>query len=100
MPIYEYYCDKCDGKFDEVLPMARYDEPTTEPCPACGATECVHRGVPSRIMTGVDTTLTADKATGGAFGALMNKMKKGLPPSHHEDLDIAQSRKGGRLGAQ
>ena len=100
MPVYEYYCDKCEGKFDEVLPMSKYDEPTTEPCPSCNESECVHRGVPSRIMTGVDMKLSADSVTGGDFGRLMDKMKSNLPPSHHEQLDVAKSHKGGRLGSQ
>ena len=100
MPVYEYYCDKCEAKFDEVLPMSRYDEPTTEPCPSCSKSECVHRGVPSSFMTGVDSTLTPDKVTDGAFSRLMDNLKKNLPPSHHEQLDVASSRSAGRLGAR
>ena len=98
MPIYEYYCDECKGKFDAVLPMARYDEPTTEPCPACAGIGTVHRGVPSRIQTGADAALTPNNKTGGEWGQLMDKMKRNLPPSHHEQLDIASSRSGKRMG--
>jgi len=98
MPVYEYYCDACDGRFDEVLPMARYDEPTTKPCPGCAGVDTVHRGVPSRIQTGVDATLTPNKATGGQWGELMDRMKQGLPPSHHETIDTASSRTAKRMG--
>ena len=98
MPIYEYHCDACKERFDAILPMARYDEPTTEPCPGCRLTGTVHRRVPSRIQTGVDANVTPNKKTGGQWGQLMDKMKRGLPPSHHEQLDRASSLSGKRMG--
>ena len=34
MPIYEYYCAKCDAEFDSMRPVSRMDEPA--PCGTCG----------------------------------------------------------------
>ena len=36
MPIYEYYCPACNGRFSHLA--RRYDEPPP-PCPGCGSTE-------------------------------------------------------------
>ena len=33
MPIYEYYCDPCDGIYEALRPMREAAEPV--PCPAC-----------------------------------------------------------------
>jgi putative FmdB family regulatory protein len=32
MPIYEYYCSRCGGRFELLRPLSRRDEPAT--CPA------------------------------------------------------------------
>ena len=34
MPIYEYYCAKCDAEFESMLPVSQMDEPA--PCDTCG----------------------------------------------------------------
>ena len=39
MPIYEYYCAKCDAEFESMCPVSRMDEPV--PCATCG--EVGHR---------------------------------------------------------
>jgi putative FmdB family regulatory protein len=33
MPVYEYYCEQCQHKYDALRPVSRMDEPTT--CPKC-----------------------------------------------------------------
>lgn len=33
MPLYEYYCESCDGIFEELRPMREATEPV--PCPQC-----------------------------------------------------------------
>ena len=33
MPIYNYFCEKCDKTFDEMLKVADYQTP--QPCPSC-----------------------------------------------------------------
>lgn len=34
MPLYEYYCDKCDKIFESVQPISKSDQPAA--CPECG----------------------------------------------------------------
>ncbi len=51
MPVYSYECDACNTPFDEMVPLARYDEP--QPCPSCG-TLC------SKVMTAVGFNLVGD----------------------------------------
>ena len=98
MPVYEYYCKECNAKFEEVLPMSRFDEPCGQPCPECKSTEnSVRRGV-SMSQMGVDAKMTPDSKTGGQFSELMSKMKTGLPKKYRDNLDIANSRTGKRMG--
>ena len=33
MPVYEYYCDHCDRRFEALRPMSQSDAPMT--CPRC-----------------------------------------------------------------
>lgn len=101
MPIYEYYCTNCEHAFTEVLPMARYDEPCEQECPSC-LMEGIKRGVPSSIQTGVDATLTPDKATGGRWGELMDRMKNapGIRKQDADHLSVASSRTGKKMGPQ
>jgi putative FmdB family regulatory protein len=33
MPLYEYFCDKCDDVFEALRPISRSEEPA--PCPGC-----------------------------------------------------------------
>lgn len=111
MPVYEYYCNKCEHTFDEVLPMSRYNEPCENPCPKCGgggggadddssssSSSSVQRVV-SITQMGVDATMTPDKKTGGQFSELMSRMKDGLPKRYRDNLDHASSRTGKRMGS-
>ncbi len=34
MPVYEYYCDRCQNTYDSIRPMSQRDDPP--PCPECG----------------------------------------------------------------
>ena len=34
MPVYEYYCEKCDSEYELIRPVSRMDEPA--PCSGCG----------------------------------------------------------------
>ncbi len=36
MPLYEYECDECGGRFERIRKFS--DPPLDEPCPACGGT--------------------------------------------------------------
>lgn len=35
MPIYEYRCERCDERFERLVPMSAADAPTD--CPTCGS---------------------------------------------------------------
>jgi hypothetical protein len=43
-----------------------------------------------------DATLTPDKKTGGQWGELMGKMKRGMPKRYHNNLDRASNNSGTR----
>ena len=34
MPIYEYYCAKCDAEWESIRPVSKSDDPA--PCQTCG----------------------------------------------------------------
>jgi len=38
MPVYEYRCEQCEERFEELLPSSTAPEP---PCPSCGAAEVI-----------------------------------------------------------
>ena len=98
MPLYEYYCDKCQHAFDEILTVSKRNEPTEQPCPECGAKE-VRKGVSEATM-GVDATLTPDKATGGRWKEMMNRVKDGVPQRYHDGLDSTTKNTGAQYGPQ
>jgi hypothetical protein len=45
---------------------------------------------------GADTTLTPNKATGGAWNELTTKMKRGMPKRYHKNIDRASNISGSR----
>jgi hypothetical protein len=49
-------------------------------------------------MGAVDTTLTADKVTGGKFSEITDRIKRGTPKQYHETLDRAANRNGSIWG--
>ncbi len=96
MPLYEYYCEKCQHAFDEILTVSNRNEPTKQPCPECGAEE-VRKGVSETTM-GADMNMTPDKKTGGDWTRLMDKMKTYTPQSEHGALDKTKQRSAGQYG--
>ncbi len=100
MPIYEYYCEdtQCNHEFEKMLGMSSRDTPTTEPCPECGK-KTIKKGVSATTM-GVDMNLTPDKATGGDWSRLMDKVKKTASPKYHAGLDAATDNNAGHLGSR
>ncbi len=67
MPVYEYYCEKCDNVFDSLQAISRSDQPVD--CPKCG------RGS-DRIMP--TTFATMSKRQG---------LKERVPFHHHDIRD-------------
>lgn len=101
MPTYDYQCETCNHQFDKFELIATRDDPCKEPCPECNE-NTVRRGWFNAPAGGVDATLTPDKATGGQWSQLMNKMKKSpvIDRASKVNLDAASSRTGARYGAQ
>ena len=49
-------------------------------------------------MAAVDTNLTPDKATGGQYSEMIDKMKRGTPKAYHETLDRGTNQNGSIWG--
>jgi putative FmdB family regulatory protein len=95
MPTYSFLCEKCNHKFDESLSMKDNDKPLKSPCPKCQKKGVIRDFNSEGVGMAFDTTLTPNKATGGAWNELMSKMKRGLPPRHQRKLDAASELRGG-----
>jgi putative FmdB family regulatory protein len=92
MPNYGFFCEKCGNKFDEFLSISNRERPLKEACSKCGehSIKRNYDNQTSNILA--DSTLTPNKATGGAWNELMAKMKPGLPKYAHSSLDNATNR--------
>ncbi|MEX0682277.1 MAG: zinc ribbon domain-containing protein [Dehalococcoidia bacterium] len=64
MPIYEYYCDKCDKVFETLQAISKSDQPV--PCPTCGS-------VADRIMPTMFATMSRRQG-----------VKERVPYHHHD----------------
>ncbi len=67
MPIYEYYCEKCDKVFDSLQAISRSDQPVG--CPACGRSS-------DRIMPTTFATMSRQKG-----------LRERVPYHHHDVRD-------------
>ena len=74
MPTYDYKCNACEKIWEEFSLINDRDKPTENPCPECGEEE-VNREV-SGYGICIDTNVTPNKATGGQWNELMQKMGK------------------------
>ena len=45
MPLYTYHCKECEHDFTDMQRIDNRDIPCEAPCPACGASEAVHRTI-------------------------------------------------------
>ncbi len=95
MPIYEYYCEKCEHAFEEVMSISSRNEPTENPCPECKEENTIKRGISATTM-GVDMTMGVPSW----FQDKLSKMKDNTPKRYHDNLDKAGNRNGGKLGPQ
>jgi putative FmdB family regulatory protein len=94
MPIYAFVCESCDHTFDEILSMKDNTVPLSNPCPKCKKKKIVRNYVGESVAMAVDSTISANKATGGAWNELMAKMKPGMPKRFRRNLDAASERRG------
>lgn len=81
--------------FSEFLPMNDRDTPLKDPCKKCGMNS-ICRVFSGTISIASDSTMNPNKATGGQWNRLMDKMKKGTPKRLHDNLDRATARTGRR----
>ena len=94
MPSYDYMCEACDKTWDDFQMMSSRDAPCKKPCPHCKKKK-VKRTIPTEFPTlEADSTLTANKATGGRWNELMSKVKNYTPNRCHDKLDKSSSRTG------
>ena len=98
MPIYTYTCSECNKSWDDIQTLSNADKPIKEACPHCEACNCVKRESVYSTNMNADTTMTPDKATGGKWSAVMEKMRNapGVRKKDRENLDRASSRTGRR----
>lgn len=88
MPIYEYYCDECDGIFEMLRPIARASE--SAPCVVCE--KAGDRIMPTSIVAftlrdGYPRKLP-DKGTFWHLGKEVKKRNQGrFKPFQHPELD-------------
>ncbi len=92
MPMYDYRCDECEHIWEENLSMANREKPCGLPCPGCGKDNCVKKNVSGFPGIGCDMTLTPDKATGGRWSEIMNKINDDLPDRYKTGSDLTGHR--------
>ena len=88
MPLYEYFCDPCDGIFEALRPMREASDPV--PCPVCErdgerimptsfAAFTYRDGYPRKLP---------DKGTYWHLGKeVKNRVKGGMKPFEHPELN-------------
>jgi hypothetical protein len=95
MPSYDFICNKCNEKWEAFLSISQRNKPIEEPCPHCSCDKCVEKNwQDTSLSIGSDATLTPNKATGGRWNDLMQKMKAGLPPRYRKKLDSPNNMTG------
>jgi len=95
MPTYDFQCEACEVLWEETLMISERDKPIKKKCPHCGEKK-VKKAITSFPGLGVDTTLTADKKTGGRFSHMMDRVKRYTPKRLHGTLGDSKERQSGR----
>jgi putative FmdB family regulatory protein len=94
MPNYGYVCEGCKYTFERFLKMSERDDPLSEDCPKCKNKKISKDFNTMLPSLSSDATLSPDKATGGRWSELMNKMKGGLSKRFHKKLDKTKGHTG------
>lgn len=74
MPFYDYQCDKCEHRFEEMLKINQRSKPEKAPCPACGEKKCVKQIITGIAGTKMDANMRVDGNAKGGFRDVMNKV--------------------------
>lgn len=72
---YEYYCTKCDVKWEESQFLNDRDLPISKPCPHCEEESCVKRGV-SRSSISFGGAKSNLSRAGSGWNDLLTGIKK------------------------
>ena len=67
--------------------MSDRDKPCKCACPNCKKKGKVKKSVGGFPNFGFDTTLNANKKTGGRWNEIMNRIKQGTPDRYHDNLN-------------
>jgi putative FmdB family regulatory protein len=93
MPTYDYMCESCKETWENFSIISDRDKPCASKCPHCKEKKVI-RGFVEFPSTTTDSTLTANKKSGGQWNELMHKMKNYTPDRLHDRLDQSSSRTG------
>jgi putative FmdB family regulatory protein len=79
-PLYEYKCDKCEERFDEIHSINERTKPTEKPCPNCGEENCVSMvvGTTGIVFGCMASSVQNHKNTPGEFKEHLQRIKNGL----------------------
>ncbi|MPZ24365.1 MAG: hypothetical protein GEU28_12710 [Dehalococcoidia bacterium] len=86
MPVYEYYCEPCDGVFETIRMMKESGEPA--PCPECeGAAERIMpTSFSAFVMRGGYPRRLPDRGTYWHLGKEVKEKPRGVAPNEHQEL--------------
>ncbi len=87
MPMYDYMCEDCSHQWEENLSMSNGNKPCKSPCPSCKKTGSVKKQIGGFPTLAVDTTLNANKKTGGRWNEVMERVKSSVPDRYHDNLN-------------
>ena len=71
MPTYEYRCTSCEFLFEEILTMARRNEPCETGCPKCG-----EETVTQELRTAPGAAVDSQLKPGGDFKEVISRIHK------------------------
>ena len=75
MPLYDYECKKCGHDFSKALKMSEKDDPLSEDCPECSATDSIIKIIGSpRITSG--RTFNMTEKMGGIDPGVAENLKR------------------------
>ena len=87
MPTYNYSCKSCNKLWEETHSMAEREAPVSLPCPHCGKKKVFKTMEGCLPGLGADATLTPDKASGGRWKEVIEKVKAGVPKRLHKNVE-------------
>lgn len=97
MPNYEFQCTACQTRWDDVLPIARRDEPATLPCPHCRKRKVERRAWDTPPTMGVDLSVKPDSGFRQRMEGIRKKLGR-YNPQVRNNIDRALDQKGFRSG--